>query len=134
LFHLVFREHKCHVFDLRAIAPLADTIENVLLHFTIETTSGFREEYTPKGICARSKCRKRPTHVERSVETPDTLRRDRIFTIHSSFVFNQMPRSPQVPTVGNRSAPFSETEGNPLLDGLRKGLDERGRISEIPDE
>ena len=134
MFQGVSAEDKSRVIDLRGIPPLSSSIENALLHFIVETTCGLREEYTRKGNCAWSKCRKRPTHVERSVEAPDTLRRDRSFTNHSSFAFNRLPRSQREPTVGSRSAPFSETKGDPFHEGLRRKLDEGGRISEIPDE
>src|SRR4029077_12334635 len=96
--------------------------------------SSLREASTQKGNCTCPKCRKRPTDVERSVEPPDTLRRDRRFTNHSSFVFNQLPCPKREPTVGCRSALFSQTEGNPLLDGLRKRFDQSRSISEIRDE
>ena len=134
LFQHVSAEDKSHVIDLRAIPLLSSSIENALLHFIIETTSGLREEYALKGNCARSKCREGPTHVERSVEAPDTLRRDRSFTNHSSFAFNQLRHCQQEPNFGRRSAPFPETKGDPLFEGLRKKLDESGRISETRDE
>jgi hypothetical protein len=51
-FHPAFREHKCHVVDLRATTTLADRIENAWLYFIMETTSGLREKYTRKGNCA----------------------------------------------------------------------------------
>jgi hypothetical protein len=56
------------------------------------------------------KCRRRSTLVERGVESPDTLSRDRSPTKQSSSVFNQLPRSQSERVFGRRSALFSGVE------------------------
>src|SRR2546426_963620 len=67
-----------------------------------------------------SKCRRRSTLVENSVESPDTLSRDRSLTKQSSSVFNQLPRSQLERVFGRRSALFSGVEGDQMLEERRK--------------
>src|SRR3989442_4855047 len=67
-----------------------------------------------------SKCRRRSTLVENSVESPDTLSRDRSLTKQSSSVFNQLPRSRLERVFGRRSALFSGGEGDQMLEERRK--------------
>ena len=51
-----------------------------------------------------SKCRRRSTLVEKSVESPDTLSRDRSLTKQICSVFNQLPRSRLERVFGRRGA------------------------------
>src|SRR3989441_12303624 len=71
-------------------------------------------------MVAGFKCRRRSTLVERSVESPDTLSRDRSLTKRSSSVFNQLPRSRLERVFGRRSALFSGVEEGQMLEERRK--------------
>jgi hypothetical protein len=59
------------------------------------------------------------TLVERSVESPDTLSRDRSVAKQSTPVFNQLPRSRLEHAFGGRSALFSGVERGQLLEKRR---------------
>ena len=63
-----------------------------------------------------SKCRRRSTLVEKSVESADTLGRDRSLTKQSSCVFNQLPRPRLERVFGRRSALFSGVGGDQMLE------------------
>ena len=57
-------------------------------------------------------CRSPSTHVERSVENPDTLSKDRSLRTQNYSVFNQLLRSRLERAFGKRRALFSGVEGN----------------------
>jgi hypothetical protein len=60
------------------------------------------------------KCRRRSTLVERSVESPDTLSRDRRLRKQTSSVFNQLPRSRLERVFGRSTALFPGVEGDQM--------------------
>ena len=59
-------------------------------------------------------CRSPSTHVERSVENPDTLAKDRSFRTQNHSVFFELLRSRLERAFGKRRALFSGVKGNQM--------------------